>query len=184
MRSPADIRKYLLIVRDRNQLPLSEICRGSRCSRHEFFAALRFEASEDTLRKFDAYIDAPHLHTVKKETKLLFKIERMSEELYREYNCKSPHPRWIQNLPIDKQENILLAMYFRAKCYLAQMMYVETGRVYKIPDGQTYWQWKKKCLRWAKAIRSGDGNSYSFPRPSPVGERRDVHVRKDENSPS
>lgn len=181
MRSRAEIRKHLLLIRDRNQLPYSAISEDSRCSPSEIYAALKFEASENTLRKLDAYLDAPKLHVRRRETKLLWEIEQIDRELYKEYGIRTMHPLRVQKMSEDRQKRYLLAMYFKAKCCLVQMMYVETGLTFKIPDGQTYWQFKAKCLRRAQAVRSRDGNPYYFPRPSPVAEGRKLQPGADEN---
>ena len=173
MRSPAEIRAQLLRIRDANQLPRTLIAERARVSLTQLYTVFRFEATEDTLRKLDAFLDAKKLHFRDKHSRLLWNIEDIDRELYREYGVGGMYPRSVQKMSTDRQKRYLALREFHAKCYFVQMMYVETGLKFKIPDGQTYWQFKTKCLRRAKAVCPGDGNAHYIPRPRPdsAGER-------------
>jgi hypothetical protein len=170
VRTPGEIRKHLLRIRDGNQLSYAMLQERSRCSYNEIMSALRLEATQDTLIRLDAFLDAPKLHVRRKETKLLWQVEEISREVWREFGMSTPHPLRVQRMSEDQQKRLYNAIDFKAKCCFVQMMYVETGLRFKIPDGQSYWQFKVKCLRRAKAVCAGDGDADRFPRPRPVGQ--------------
>lgn len=151
-------------------MPYTVLSERSRCSRLEIINALRFEASEDTLRRLDAFLDAPQLHEHRKETRLLWAIEQLDRELYKEYGVHSMHPMRVQKMSVDRQKRHLLALDFKAKSCFVQMIYVETGLTFKIPDGQSYWQFKIKCVRRAQAVRPSDGNYGGISWSSAVGK--------------
>lgn len=175
MRAPGEIRKQLLLIRDKNQLPYGLLCERSRCSYNEIVSALKLEASENTLRRLDAFLDAPALHVPpEKDTRLLWEIEQLSRELYHEFRVRTAHPLRVQRLSVDRQKRMLLALNFHAKCMFVQMMHAETGLKFRIPDGQSYWQFKAKCLRRTKAIRASNGNDARFSWPGAMVEVRHV----------
>lgn len=169
MRPQAEIRKHILRIRDKNELPLTLISERSRCTIDEIRAVLRLEGREETLIRLDAFLDAPDLHVQKQETRLLYQIEELDRELYREFGLRTMHPLKVQRMSAEKQKRYYNALDFKGKCCFVQMMYVETGLKFKIPDGQSYWQFKVKCLRRAQAVRAGDRNPDDFPGPRPMG---------------
>lgn len=168
MRSALQIRNELLRIRDRNRLPYVELSRRSRCSRKEIWDAILLRATQETLIRLDAFLDAPKLHHKKSETELLWRIEELDREIYREYGEKSMHPWRVQLLSEDRQRRLYLQLDFKAKALLVKKIYAEHKVVFKIPDGQSYWHFKVKCLRRTQALRSFDRDNARLSGPRAV----------------
>lgn len=154
MRSATDIRTQLLRLRDVNQLTLNYIADTSRCTPFEVRRALGLDGSEATLRKLDAFLDAPQLHVIKKNTGLLYRIEKLDSEMWREYRAKNLHPLTIQAMSVNQQKRLLNAMDNRAKMLLRDKVKEETGVALKFPDGLNYWQCKAKARARGAAVRA------------------------------
>ena len=77
---------------------------------HQLNTALRLEATEDVLRKLDAYLDAKHLHVRKKNSERIYRFERYDRELYCQYRAKSVHALTFQDMSIDQQDRMFAAM--------------------------------------------------------------------------
>lgn len=178
MRAPHEIRKEILRIRDINRLTMTTICERARISRHEITAALGMRATEDTLRRLDAFLDAPKLHERGREQTLVeAQLERLSNEVWREFKMKTTHPKIIANMPFDKQKRLLGEITWRAKYALQRKILADHGLVVKVPDGATYWQYKERCLhriRGEEAVRTGDRDSRRVPWSRPVREERQV----------
>lgn len=174
MRNPGEIRKQILVIRDKNQLTMTTICQRARVSRHEIVGVLAMRGSEDALRKLDAFLDAPKLHQRdRSQTVIAYEIENLSREMWRQFEIKSLHPNYIAKCPYDKQRLILNEMTWKAKAALQRKILAENGLVVKVPDGATYWQYKERCIhriRGEEAVRTRDRNSRRVPWPRPVRE--------------
>ena len=111
MRSPGEIKTELLKLRDLKHLPYSQIEEDSRCSKPQIVSALKLEATEDVLRRLDAYLDAKHLHLPKRSnSELLYRIEQMDRELYREFGAKTKHILTVQGMSVEQQKRLAGAM--------------------------------------------------------------------------
>ena len=170
MRSAEEIRSAILRLRDVKRLPYTYMTECSRCSREQIISAFRLEATEDVLRRLDAYLDATHLHNLRKDTKLLREIEDLDRELYREYKAKSLHPLTIQKMSADQQKRLLNAMHYRAKNLLRDKIEKDTGVRLLFSDGLDYWQTKKKAAERGAAVVAPNRKSHRFSRPRPVGQ--------------
>lgn len=148
MRSAGEIKRELLKLRfDRKfRLPLSLIAKDSRCTPQQVISAMKLEATETVQRRIDAYLDAGHLHEHRKGTRLLYRIERMSDELYREFGARSLPMRDIQLMPVERQKRMLVAMHWRAKRLLRRKFFEETGAELRLSDGLSYWRAKTRAL--------------------------------------
>lgn len=178
MRPPGDIRRQVLRIRDKNKLTMTVICERARISRHEIIATLNMRATEDTLRKLDAFLDAPKLHERdRSQTLLAHQLENLSREVWNEFRMKTKHPGTIALMSHDQQKRILHSITARAKFFLQKKILAEHGLVVKVPDGATYWQYKQRCLHRIQgeaAIRSGDRDSNRVPWPRPAREDRQL----------
>lgn len=176
MRTPPEIRKQLLIIRDRNKLTMTVIAERARVERHDILAALNMRASEGALRKLDAFLDAPKLHERDRSQNLIcHEMERLSNELWREFKFKTIHPMTFQKWSYDKQKRYYNMATWRGKGFLQRRILEQHSIVVKVPDGATYWQYKTRCLhriRGEEAIRTGDRDSRRVPWPRPVREER------------
>lgn len=175
MRSAAEIRTGILRIRDKNKLPLTIIAERSRCSRDELISAFTFDASENTLRRLDAYLDAPKLHRRKRGTSLIYKVERLSGELWKEYRVKTWHPNRVQDASRDELERYWGLINYIGKQELQRKMLKDHSLVVKVPDGEPYWLYKERCIRRlarSEAVRTGNRNTDRFPWPCPVAQVR------------
>lgn len=147
MRSAGQIKTELLRLRfDRKfRLPLAVIAKDARCSPPQVISAMKLEATETILRRLDAYLDAGHLHQHRKGTRLLYQIERLSDEMYREWGARSLPMRDVQLMPAERQRRLLTAMNWRAKRLLRLEFLKETGVELKLADGLSYWKAKAKA---------------------------------------
>lgn len=170
MRSAGEIKKQLLILRDLKHLPRAHICENSRVSLFQLTQALRLEATEDVLRKLDAYLDAPHLHMRKKNSERIYRFERYDRELYCQYGAKSIHALTFQNMSYDQQDRMLAAMDYRCKRLLAEK-YAAMGITLRIPDGLNYWQ-AKKLVEQKQALVAKKRDPGRLLRPGAVGKSR------------
>lgn len=178
MRRPDEIRRLVLRLRDKRKLTLATICERSRVSRHDIYSCLNMHASEDTLRKLDAFLDAPKLHERdRSQSPLAYELERLSREVWREFGMKTPHPAVFDRMSPDRQRQTFLTITWRAKFMLQKKVLAEHGIVVKVPDGATYWQYKERCLhriRGEEAIRTRDRDSRRVPWPRPIREERSL----------
>lgn len=139
MRSPGEIKKQLLILRDLKHLPKAHICESARVSPHQLISALKLEATQDVLIRLDAYLDAPHLHVKKKHSERIYRFEQYDRELYMRWKAKSVHVLTFQNLSMHQQDRMLSAMDYRCKRLWVEEM-AEKGVYLRIPDGLNYWK--------------------------------------------
>lgn len=172
MRSAGEIRTELLKLRDLRKLPYAQLEQDSRCSRAQIVTALRLEATEDVLLRLDAYLDAPHLHAVRKESEDLYDYEKYSNELFRCYGAKTVHPLTFQNYPPDRRKRMLAAMDFRCKKLFAEVAKLQTGKDLVLPDGQNYWRCKEYVRKKGISVDLTHGNARRVLREGPVGKSR------------
>jgi hypothetical protein len=176
MRAPPDIRRQILRIRDKNKLTMVVIGQRARVSRFEIQAALSMRATEDTLRKLDAFLDAPKLHLRSRTQSLVeHQLEKLSREVWKQFKMPTAHPLSIADWPVDRQKQYLNSVSARAKFYLQKKVLAEHSIVVKVPDGATYWQYKERCLhriRGEEAVRTGDRDSRHIPWPRPIREER------------
>ena len=172
MRSAGDIRRELLKLRDLKRIPFAQLENDARCTRHEITAALRLEATEDTLRKLDAYLDAPHLHSAEtRDSQAMYEYERNSNELYRVYGAKTQHPLTFQGLSNDQKKRMLASMDYRLKCLLKEFLEA-TGVKVRLPDGLNYWLSKDYLRKKGVRLDLSDGNARRVLGARPVGQSR------------
>lgn len=147
MRTAGQIKTELIRLRfDRKfRLPLAKIAKDARCSPPQIISAMKLEATETILRRLDAYLDAGHLHTHTKGSRLLYQIERLSDEMWREWRARSLPMRDVQLMPTERQRRLLTAMHWRAKRLLRLEFKEETGIELKLADGLSYWKAKAKA---------------------------------------
>lgn len=147
MRTAGQIKTELIRLRfDRKfRLPLAVIAKDSRCSPPQLISAMKLEATEVILRRLDAYLDAGHLHKHTKGTRLLYQIERLSDEMWREWGARSLPIRDVQLMPVERQRRLLTAMNWRAKRLLRHEFMKETGVELRLADGLSYWKAKTKA---------------------------------------
>ena len=159
-------------MRDLKHLPRSHICEMSRVSIHQLITALKLEATEDVLRKLDAFLDAPHLHVKKKNSERIFRFERYDRELYMRWGAKSVHALTFQDMSQHQQDRMLSAMDYRCKRLLAEELARNNVRI-RLPDGLNYWKCKELVeKRQALVVKKRD--SRDFLRQGPVGKSRFV----------
>lgn len=172
MRTSGQIRTELLKLRDLKRIPFSQLETDSRCSRHEITAALKLEATEATLRKLDAYLDAPHMHSAEtRDSKAMYEYERNSNELFRVYGAKTKHPLTFQGLSYDQKKRMLAAMDYRLKCLLREFLEL-TGVKTRLPDGLNYWRCKDYLRKRGVALELANGNARRVLGARAVGESR------------
>ena len=170
MRSAGEIRKELLKLRDLKHLPRSHICESARVSLHQFNTALKMEATQDTLIRLDAYLDAPHLHIRKKHSERIYRFEQYDRELYCQYGAKSKHVLSFQDMSKDQQDRMLSAMDYRCKRLLAEKLERDGVRL-RLPDGLNYWKCKELYER-KKALVATNRNPRRVFRPGTMGKSR------------
>jgi len=142
MRSAGEIRTELLKLRDLRHLPKAHICENARVSAHELISAFKLEATELTLLKLDAYLNAPQLHVRKKHSERIYRFEQYDRELYMRWKAKSIHVLTFQDKTRDEQERTLSAMDYRCKRLMIEE-YARKGIALCIPDGLNYWKARK-----------------------------------------
>lgn len=178
MREPHEIRRQILRIRDRNKLTTNVICERARVTRAELISCFNMAAREETLRRLDAYLDAPKLHERDRaQTLLAHNLDRLSREVWREFRMPTPHPMTLDRMSHDQQKRVENSITARAKAALQRKILKEHGIVVKVPDGATYWQYKERCLhriRGEEAIRTGDRDSHRVPWPRPIREERSL----------
>ena len=152
LRSAAEIKRELIILRFTKKIPLVRIARDSRCGIPQVIAAMKLQATELIQRRLDAYLDAGHLHVIDKKTKLLDKIERMTFELRREFEQRSLPMKDVQLLSIDQQQRLANAMDWRLKKCLREKFKAQIGWELLIRDGESYWAAKAKVRRQAEKL--------------------------------
>lgn len=137
-------------------------------------SALKLEATEDVLRRLDAYLDATHLHVVKKSSKLLWQIEKLDRELYAVYGGRTIHPGTVQLWSRDRQKRHLDAMQYRAKNLLKRVLELKGIPYVRLPDGTDYWRWKESvCKRFQNiALVLSSGDACDLLRADPMGKSR------------
>lgn len=170
MRSAGEIKKQLLILRDLKHLPRAHICENSRVSLFQLTQALRLEATEDILRKLDAYLDAKHLHVRKKNSERIYRFEMYDRELYCQYKAKSIHALTFQDMSIHQQDRMLAAMDYRCKRLLSEKLARE-GKPVRLPDGLNYWKCRE-LIEKKQALGVKKRDAGNLLRPSPVGKSR------------
>lgn len=171
MRSAGEIKTELLKLRDLKHLPYSKMATDSRCSKAQIVTALKLEATEDVLRRLDAYLDAKHLHVQKKGSDLLYRIEQMDRELWREYGARTKHILTVQDWSEDRQKRHAAAMDHRLKCLLREKYQRVHNTKVVLPDGVNYWQCKAYVER-RYPVDTTHGNARSVFRASAVGKSR------------
>lgn len=186
MRPPHELRRELIRLRDRNRLTYTTICERARISRNELYALFNMRATEDTQIKVEAFLNAPpKFHRRPQvETKIMYEMENLSREAWREFKVKSPHPDSFRLKTKDQQRAAYNAVTFSCKKALQKRVETDYGIQVRMSDGQNYWQFKQTCLRRIRreeALRTGDRNAHylSWPPPGSQGER--LQPRADEN---
>lgn len=173
MRSAGVIKAELCKLRDLKHLPYAQIQEDSRCSRSQIFSALKLEATEDVLRRLDAYLDAAHLHKPKRRnSELLYRIEQMDRELWRVYGARTKHILTIQDMSVEQQKRHAAAMDFRLKQLLREKIERDTGRKPSFPDGYNYWQCKEHVRRRGAAVGSANRHAGGVRGQGPMGKSR------------
>ena len=172
MRSPGEIKLELLKLRDLKRLPYAKISEDSRCSTAQIVTALKLEATEPVLRKLDAYLDAKHLHVHKKDSELLYRIEQMGREIYREFGGNTVHILTVQGWSTDKQKRHAAAMDYRLKMLLKERIEREHGARIRFPDGLNYWKCKEYARARGASVGSANRDSGRVLRPGAVGKSR------------
>lgn len=177
MRAPGEIRRQLIAIRDRNLLVTTVMAERARVTRAQLLSAINLKATEDTLRKIDAFLDAPKLHQRDERAQTLteYYIETLAREMYWRFKLLGPHPKTVAAWSYDKQRLMYNRLTWRAKFMLQKEMLQKHQIVVRVSDGATYWQYKRHCfqrLRRQEALRPGDRDASSIPRESAVGEGR------------
>jgi hypothetical protein len=171
VRSAGEIRTELLKLRDLRRLPYAHIEENSRCSRAQLVSALKLEATEEVLRKLDAYLDAKHLHQAQKDSQDLFNYERYSNELFRCYGAKTVHPNTFANFSPDRRRRMLDAMDYRCKRLFVEVIQ-RTGNRVILPDGANYWRCKDYVRKRGIQVDLTHGNARRVLREGPMGKSR------------
>ena len=172
MRPAGEIKKELLKLRDLKHLPRVHICENARVSQYQLSSALKLEATEEVLRRLDAYLDAPHLHRRKKHSERIYRFERYDRELYMRWKAKSKHVLTFQDMSRDQQERMLSAMDYRCKRLLAEE-YARKGVDLRLPDGLNYWKCKE-LIEKKQALVAKKRNPGRVLWPGAVGKSRFV----------
>lgn len=146
MRTAGEIKTELIKLRFAKRLPLLKVAEDSRCTVQQVMSAMKLEATEVILRRLDAYLDAGHLHVHIKGTRRLFRIERMKDELWRQFQARSLPMQDVQLMPPDRQIRLMHAMDWRLKHLLRERVKKETGIDLHFADGLSYWHCRAKVL--------------------------------------
>lgn len=144
MRTAGQIKRELIDLIWRKRLPKSKIADDARCSMYQLWSVLKMEATENVLRRFDAYLDAKDLHHHVKGSRLLSKIEMLADEMYHQFDAPSLPTKDFALMPVDKQRYIYARMHMRAKRLLRDYYEKSTGGKIQFSDGTTYWHCKDK----------------------------------------
>lgn len=168
MRGAPDIRRLLLQLRDRNRLPYRVMSERSRCTEAQIISALRLEATEDVLRRLDAFLDAPKLHAATNDNRRLYQYEQYNRELWDEYDARTLHPLTFAAKSVDGQRRLLNAIDQRLKNLLAEKIFKESGIRLKFSDGLTYWQAKRKARERGASVGAQDAKPYRVSRARSV----------------
>ena len=144
MRSAAQIKRELLTLRFGKKLPMDKIAKDSRCTVQQVIQALQLDASELIQRRIDAYLDAGGLHKITQETKRVYAIERMSNELYFVWGMKTMRMDDVYLLSPQQQERLKNAMNMRLKRALRAYVTEKTGKEPFFPDSSSYWRCKAR----------------------------------------
>jgi hypothetical protein len=172
MRTQGEIKTELLKLRDLKRMPYSKMAEDSRCSKEQIITALKLEATEPVLRRLDAYLDATHLHVHKKDSDLLYRIEQLDRELYREFQAKSIHILTVQSWSVDRQKRHAAAMDYRLKQLLKERIERDTGARMRFPDGLNYWKCKDYARARGASVGAANRESRRVLRPGAVGKSR------------
>ena len=170
MRSQGEIRSALLILRDKRHLPYAVISQDSRCSVKQLMSAFKLEATEDVLRRLDAYLDATHLHVHRRESRQLYEYERLNREMYREYGLKNLHPLTFQAMSLDQRKRLLDAMNRAATKALCEKIQNETGNRPRFPDAFSYWRCKQRAHERGASVGAADRGARRLRRPGDLGK--------------
>lgn len=141
MRNQAEIKKHLLKLRFTDGITLVQIAKDSGCQVAQVIAAMKLEASELIQRRLDAYLDAPKLHRVTKETRLLARIENFTRELGR-WKLRTIPMRDVYLMSPDQQRRLHRAMQWRLKKHLREYVKAKKGFEPRFPDANSYWRCK------------------------------------------
>ena len=171
MRTPGEIRTQLLKLRDIRHIPYAHLSENSRCSRGQLISALKLEATEDVLRRLDAYLDATHLHVARRDSEDLYAYEKYSTELFRVFGCKTIHPLTFQNYSADRRKRMLSAIDYRCK-ELLRAVIKASGERLSLPDGYNYWRCKDYLRKRRIQVDLTNGNARRVLREDPVGKSR------------
>ncbi len=172
MRPPHLIRREILRLRDVEKLTTVTICERSRVSRTEIINCFKMQATEETLRRLDAFLDAKKLHVrPRAQTLLAHDYEKLSRELWRWFKMPTVTPATFERWDHHRQKKYVNGITSVANKLWQRKLLDEHAIVVKVPDGATYWNFKARCvhrLRGEKAIRTGDRDSRRVPWPRPV----------------
>lgn len=180
MRSPGEVKTALIQLRWGKKLPLVKIAKDSGCTPRQLMDAMQMTASETICRRIDAYLDAKHLHVYEKSTKLLYKIEQMREELWREFKAKSLPMRDVQLMPKDRQIRLANAMDWRLKRLLREKVEKEHQIQIHFEDSASYWRCKAKILTREGKLAPHRKSPYRYG-PRAVGEKLDLQPGANKN---
>lgn len=169
MRSPGEIKRAILTLRDQKQIPYVRMEEDSRCSRRQILSALALDATEDVQRKLDAYLDATHLHVYRKESELMYRFEDLDREMYKRYGLKNLHPLTFQKMSQRAKLRLLNAMHWRAKKALQDETQKQFNWRPLLPDSLNYWQCAEKVARRLRTLGPPKRDGRPLPRQNPVG---------------
>lgn len=168
----------MIRLRDQERLTYVVICERARITRDQLISVFNMMATEDTLRKLDAFLDAPKLHKRERaNTITAYEIENLSRELWREFRYKSPHPERVAKWNADRQRLAYNRMTMYGKLLYQKKVKEETQLTVRVPDGATYWQYKEACIRRIRrqeALRPGDRDARRIPGTNPVRQDRQL----------
>lgn len=180
MRTADEIKKALIHLRFTKRLALANIAQDSRCSPYHVMLAMKCEASEIIQRRLDAYLDAKHLHVYDRKSDLLDQIERMTNELAREYQARSLPMKDVKLMSVDQQTRLRDAMDWRLKRLLRERIQKDYGIEIYFSDAERYWRCKAKVQVREGKLAPDRKSPYRY-RPSSVGEGGDLLTRKNKN---
>ncbi len=138
------MKRELIDLIWRKRLPKVKIAEDSRCSVQQLWSALKLEATETVLRRFDAYLDAKDLHQHVKGSRLLSRIEGLSDEIWKQFEGRSIPMKDFALMTVEKQKYIYERMQMRAKRLMREHYEQATGQKVYFSDGATYWKCKDK----------------------------------------